>query len=126
MKKGLWFYFGLFLPPTNKKGVISVRPYYFGIESLTDFPTTFTTISKQIISKYMNTSYLGVWLGEGGRDRDEAQVLGAEREWAEPARRSPATRALICPPPSGDIHVNDRSLHKLPLHNICTNICIFS
>lgn len=26
-------------------------------------------------------------------------VLGADREWAEPARRSPATSALIAPPP---------------------------
>lgn len=43
--------------------------------------------------------YLGVWLGEGGRDREEELLLGAHKECAEPARLSPATSALIAPPP---------------------------
>lgn len=47
-----------------------------------------------------SNKYLGVWLGEGGKDREEAQVLGADRECAEPARLRPATSALIAPPPA--------------------------
>lgn len=50
-------------------------------------------------TQLMRVIYLGVWLGEGGRDREEEQVFGAERECAEPARRSPATSALMAPPP---------------------------
>lgn len=45
-------------------------------------------------------NHLGVWLGEGGKEREEALVFGAESECADPARLRPATNALIAPPPA--------------------------
>lgn len=47
----------------------------------------------------VNVFYLGVWHGDGGKDLEEEQLLGADKECAEPARLKPATKALMAPPP---------------------------